>query len=392
MRSVAIVEAARTPFGRLGGRLRNYSAVELGSHAAQAVLQRSGISPDEVDETFFGTAMLAGGTSVAARQINFKIGLPDHTPSLTLDRACCSGMTSVALGTLKIRAEDCHIVLAGGIESCSNTPFLMRGIRGGKRLGDFDVEDPLQIRNPITGQSIAGVTGTQALKFGVDRKQQDEWALRSHQRYFEAYDKGLYQDEIIGLEDAVGELCNIDESPRRNSSLEKLAALSPVYGGPTVTAGNAPGLNDGATAVLLMAAEHARARQLPVMAEIISYAQMSGPLDSSVYMPGKAILEALKKASLSLDDLKRIEINEAFAAMPLVSTLHMAGGDIQSAERLREITNVNGGSVAIGHPTGASGARVIMALLRELQRAGGGYGAAAICGGYGQADAVILKV
>ena len=392
MRSVAIIEAARTPFGRLGGRLRNYSAVDLGSHAAQAVLQRSGLAPEEIDETFFGSAMLAAGTSVAARQINFKIGLPDHTPSLTLDRACCSGMTSVALGMMKIRAEECGVVLAGGIESCSNTPFLMRGVRSGKRLGDFDVEDPLQIRNPITGQSIAGVTGNQALKYGVDRAQQDEWALRSHQRYFEAYDKGVYQDEIISLQDAAGETCNIDESPRRNSSLEKLASLQPVYGGPTVTAGNAPGLNDGATAVLLMDGEAARQRSVPVMAEIISYSQMSGPLDSSVYMPGKAILEALKKAGLKIEDLKRIEINEAFAAMPLVSTLHMAQEDAATAARLREITNVNGGSVAIGHPTGASGSRVIMALVRELQRAGGGYGAAAICGGYGQADALILKV
>lgn len=392
MTTVAIVEALRTPFGRLGGKLKQYSAVELGSMAASAVLDRAGITPEEVGETIFGSAMLAAATSVAARQINFKIGLPDATPSLTIDRACCSAMTAIGLGASKIRAGDARIVLAGGIESCSQTPFLMRGTRFGKRLGDFLVEDPIQIRNPITQQSIAAVTGQQALKFGVDRQQQDEWAQRSHEKYFEAYDKGVYSEELTSITFENQEVMDIDESPRRNTTLEKLSSLRPVYDGPTVTAGNAPGLNDGAAVVGLMSVDEARGRNIDVLAQIVSYSQMSGALDSSVFLPGMAIMDALQKAGLRLEDLKRIEINEAFAAMPLVSTLRMADNDTPKAMRLRDITNVNGGSVAIGHPTGASGARVVMALARELKRLGGGYGAAAICGGYGQADALILKV
>ncbi len=392
MNTVSIVEAVRTPFGKLGGKLKQYSAVDLGGFVSTAVLERAGIRPDEVSESIFGSAMLAASTSVAARQINFKAGIPAATPSLTIDRACCSAMTTLGLGATKIRAGDASIVLAGGIESCSQTPFLMKGVRSGRKLGDFTVEDPLQVRNPINHQPIAGVTGEQALKFGVSREQQDAWAYRSHRTYFEAYEKGVYADEILPVATSNGELLAIDESPRRDSSIEKLAALPTVYGGPTVTAGNAPGLNDGATAVLLMASYAARQRDIEPLAEIVGYAQLSGHLDSSVYMPGHAIMIALEKAGIPLSELKRIEINEAFAAMPLVSTLHMAGGDVQRAEKLRTITNVNGGSVALGHPTGASGARVVMALARELRRLGGGYGAAAICGGYGQADAIILKV
>jgi acetyl-CoA C-acetyltransferase len=392
MHTVSIVEAIRTPFGKLGGKLKQYSAVELGGLATLAALQRSGIRPEEITESIFGSALLAASTSVAARQINFKAGIPADTPSLTLDRACCSAMTTIGLGATKIRAGEAEVILAGGIESCSQTPFLMRGVRAGRRLGDFTVEDPLQLRNPINQMPIAGVTGTQALKFGVSREQQDAWAYRSHMTYFAAHEKGVYADEIVPVDCGDGTTLAIDESPRRDASLERLAALPTVYGGPTVTAGNAPGLNDGAAAVLLMSGEAARARGLEPLGEIVSYAQLCGDLDSSVYMPGKAIMTALAKAGIPLSEIKRIEINEAFAAMPLVSTLHMANGDVQQAEKLRAITNVNGGSVALGHPTGASGARVVMALARELKRLGGGYGAAAICGGYGQADALILKV
>jgi acetyl-CoA C-acetyltransferase len=189
-----------------------------------------------------------------------------------------------------------------------------------------------------------------------------------------------------------GDMLAVDEAPRRQVSMEKLRSLPVAYGSPTVTAGNAPGLNDGATVTILMPPEEARRRSLAPLGEILAYAQTSGDLSSSVYMPGVAIQAALKKAGIALRDLKRIEINEAFAAMPLVSTKHLADGDQALLKSLREMTNVNGGSVALGHPTGASGARVVMALLRELRRLGGGYGAAAICGGYGQADAVIVKV
>lgn len=391
MASIAIVEAKRTPFGKFGGGLSGLSAVELGGLTANAVLAQSGIHATEIDETIFGTAILSASTMVAARQINFKIGAREETPSLTIDRACCSSMTAIGLAMSKIAAGDAKTVLAGGIESSSRTPFMLKDIRWGRRLGDFSVEDPMQFRNPITNKPLTVVTGEMALKHGVDRAQQDEWAFHSHTKYFQAFDKGLYSDELVVV-DGEDEPINMDESPRRKISLEKMRALPTVHGGPTVTAANAPGLNDGASAVLLMDMEAARQRGTRILGEICAYAQVAGSLESSVYMPGKAIALALRKANLTREHLTCIEINEAFAAMPLASLKTLADGDDATFERLKGMTNVNGGAVAIGHPPGASGARVVMALARELARRGGGYGAAAICGGFGQADAVIVKV
>ncbi len=249
----------------------------------------------------------------------------------------------------------------------------------------------MHVRNPITGLSLTVVTGTKALEHGVSRAEQDGWSYDSHRRYFQAYDKGVYEREILTVEFGGQEPLAGDEGPRRDTSLEKLAALPTAYGSPTVTAGNAPGLNDGASALILMSAAEAARRGIVPLAEVAAYAQLSGDLESSVYMPGHAILAAAKKAGVGLRDLKCIEINEAFAAMPLVSTKIMADGDAKVLARLRAMTNVNGGSVAIGHPPGASGARVAMAAARELRRRGGGYAAAGICGGFGQADALILK-
>lgn len=395
MSKVFVAEALRTPFGKFGGKLKKYSAVELGALASLAALERARLSPQDVDETFFGSAILAASTSVAARQVNFKVGIPADKPSLTVDRACCSSMTCIGLAAMRIRLDEADAVLAGGLESSSQTPFLMKKLRWGHRLGDFTVEDPMQFRNPINQVPITVVTGNAALAFGVSREEQDEWAFASHQKYFQAFDKGIYQDEILPVDigdDTEDGMLAMDEAPRRGVSLDKLRTLPTAYGSATVTAGNAPGLNDGAAVTLLMSAAGLERRDMPPLAEILSYAQVCGDLDSSVYMPGMAILAALKKAGLSMKDLKRIEINEAFAAMPLVSTKKMADGDPKLLQTLRSITNVNGGSVAIGHPTGASGARVVMALVRELRRLGGGIGGAAICGGYGQADAVIVKV
>lgn len=391
MSNVVILDAIRTPFGRFGGKLRELSAVELGALAAKAVLARGGIRPEELSETIFGTGILDASTAVPARQINFKVEIPATTPSLTIDRACCSSMTAIGLAAMKIRFGEASVVLAGGIESCSQTPFLMRGTRWGRRIGDFPVEDPMHVRNPITGLALTVVTGRKALEHGVPREEQDEWSCQSHRRYFAAHDAGVYEREILPLTLEGHGILAVDEGPRRETSLEKLAALPTVYGSPTVTAGNAPGLNDGASAVILMSQEEASRRGLTPLAEVVAYAQLAGDLESSVYMPGHAILAAAKKAGIGLRDLKCIEINEAFAAMPLVSTKIMAGGDATELARLRSMTNVNGGSVAIGHPPGASGARVAMAAVRELRRRGGGYAAAGICGGFGQADALILR-
>lgn len=394
MREVVVVSAARTPFGRFGGALKIFSAIDLGTIAVRSVIDRIKIEPGSIDQIFIGSA--ASTDSVMARQIQFRAGLPGDIPSLTLDRACCSSVTCVGLGFKDILTGEAGTVVAGGVESMSNTPLLLPDARWGRAVGDRTIVDPLVIRNPILKTPLAVTTGEKALEFGVGRSEQDQWALESHQKYFAAFESGKFADEIIPVEapakkgqDAV---LQIDESPRADTTLEKLGQLSTVYGSPTVTAGNAPGLNDGSSAVVLMSSEKQKETGLEALGTIVSYAQVSGDPDSSVYMPAYSIKKALQKATLKLSDLRRIEINEAFAAMPLVSTKVLSDGDSGLLERLRSITNVNGGAVAVGHPTGASGTRLIMTLIYELRRIGGGLGVAAICGGYGQSDAVVVKV
>lgn len=392
MTRIVMTAAVRTPFGRLGGGLRDLSAVELGAHAVREALAHAQVSGEEVSETYFGSAVLAGGTLVLARQVNIRAGLPASTPSLTIDRACCSSMTAMGLARARIAAGEAGIVVAGGAESCSRTPFLQHHARWGRRLGDFTVEDPLQFRNPINGQPLARVTGEVALAHGIDRVQQDDWAQRSHQRYFEAFDRGFFRAEVAPIAArGAAEPVTADESPRRGLARDKLSSLPVVYDSPTVTAGNAPGLNDGASAVVLMSEDEARRRSADVLCEVVRHVQIAGELDSSPYLPGQAIALLLQRQGLSLDEVHRIEINEAFAAMPLVSTRWLTE-DGPRLKRLREITNSNGGAVALGHPTGASGARLAMTLAMSLRERGGGWGVAAICGGFGNADAILLKV
>ena len=396
MKEVVIVSAARTPFGKFGGQLRNYSAVDLGTIAVKAVMKKIDIDPKEVDELIMGVAVLEGTASVAARQILFTAGLPPQTPSLTIDRACCSSTTSVAIAMRNIQAGETNVAIAGGMEAMSQTPLVARGIRWGIRLGGVMLEEPLFMRNPIADIPIAVGVGDVSLEYGISREEQDLWALGSHKKYFRAFEAGKYKDEISPLEipqkngDQI--IMSSDESPRRDTSIEQLRKLKPVYGGKTVTAGNAPGLNDGASALLLMSRETQEKMGFERLATIVSYANMAGDPLASPYMPAQAITKAVARAGVGMKDLKRIEINEAFAATPLVSTKVLSDGDTAIMEKLRSITNVNGGAVAIGHPTGASGARIVMTLAYELRRLGGGLGSAAICGGYGQSDALVIRV
>ena len=397
MKEVVIVSAARTPFGKFGGQLRYCSAVDLGTMAVRTVMKKIDFDPKEVDELVMGVAVLAGTASVASRQILFTAGLPPDTPSLTIDRACCSSTTSVAIAMRNILLGETGVAIAGGMEAMSQTPLVARGIRwDGVRLGGLMLEEPLFLRNPIVDIPLAVGVGEVSLQHGVSREEQDLWALGSHQKYFKAFDAGKFKEEISPVEipqkKGDPEIMSCDESPRNDTSIEKLGQLTPVYGGKTVTAGNAPGLNDGAAALLLMSRETQVKMGYKPLATIVSYANVAGDPLASPYMPAYSIAEALKKAEMSLKDMKRMEINEAFAAVPLVSTKVMGNGDAILTERLRSITNVNGGAVAIGHPTGASGVRLIMSLLYELRRLGGGLGAAAICGGYGQSDALIIRV
>jgi acetyl-CoA C-acetyltransferase len=396
MKEVPIVGAARTPFGKFGGLLKDFSAVDLATKAVKGVLERTPIKPEDVDELFLGVAVLAGTASVAARQVLFTAGLPPTTPSLTIDRACCSSMTCVGLAMRNLMAEEIHTAIAGGMEAMSQAPLVARGVRWGTRLGGVMLEEPLMMRNPILNLPLAVSVGDVSLQHGVDREAQDRWALRSHQKYFEALAAGKFVDEITPVEvsSKKGEktLMDRDESPRADTSLEKLKALPTVYGSKTVTAGNAPGLTDGAAALVLMSRHKQRELGLKPLATLLTYVNMAGDPASSPYLPALTLRKAFEKAGLKLTDLKRIEINEAFAATALVSTKVLSDGDREFLEQLRSITNVNGGAVAIGHPTGASGARLITTLIYELRRSGGGLGAAAICGGYGQSDAVIIRV
>ena len=396
MREVTVVSVARTPFGKFGGLLKNFSAIELGTEAVKAVLKRILLEPSVVDEVYLGVAVLAGTASVAARQVLISSGLPPSTPSLTIDRACCSSMTSVGLAMRNIRDGEIDTAVAGGMEAMSQTPLIARGIRWGVRLGGVTLEEPLFLRNPILNIPLAVGAAEVSLQYGVGREEQDQWALRSHRNYFSAFEAGNFLEEIAPVEiPSSGRpkaIMDRDESPRTDTTIEKLQALPTVYGSKTVTAGNAPGLNDGASALILMSREKQKDLGLKPLATLLTYVNMAGDPLASPYLPALAIQRAIEKAGRKLADLKRMEINEAFAATPLVSTKVLSDGDTNKMEHLRSITNVNGGAVAIGHPTGASGGRIILTLIQELRRLGGGLGAAAICGGYGQSDAVILEV
>ena len=396
MREVAVVSAVRTPFGKFGGLLKDFSAIDLGTKAVKAVIKKINFEPAMVDEVYMGVAVLAGTASVAARQILISSGLPAHTPSLTIDRACCSSMTCIGLAMRNIRDGEIGTAIAGGMEAMSQAPLIARGIRWGVRLGGVMLEEPLFLRNPILNIPLAVGAAEVALQYGVEREEQDQWALRSHQNYYAAFGARKFMEEIEPLEfsSPVGAMATMDrdESPRSDTSIEKLQALPTVYGSKTVTAGNAPGLNDGASALLLMSKEKRKEMDLKPLAALLAYVNMAGDPLASPYLPALSIRKALEKAGRKLSDLKRIEINEAFAATPLVSTKVLSDGDEKMLKHWRSITNVNGGAVAIGHPTGASGGRIIMTLIYELRRLGGGLGAAAICGGYGQSDAVVLQV
>ncbi|MCX2746844.1 thiolase family protein [Arthrobacter sp. MI7-26] len=387
---VWIVDGIRSPFGRFGGGLREVSVVDLARQTLQAVVQRTAWPVQDVSELNAGMAMIEGGLMVPARQYAMAAGFPETLPSLTVDRACCSGMTTVGLGWRAIQSG-ARSTIALGIESMSQTPRLLHETRWGSKRGDLTVEDLLMLRNPLAGGgSIARSAGEEAVNRGVGREEQDAWALQSHERYFKALADGYFDDEITPVSTPGGDL-RLDEQPRSDSSLEKLARLEPVYGGPTVTAGNAPGLNDGAVALILSGSAALADNGATPLAKVHSHLQIAGTPTSSVYLPGLAIARILQNAGLTPRDLDVIEINEAFAATAVVSIKTLADGDAGLEEQLAARTNMNGGAVAIGHATGASGARLVLTAARQLKRIGGRWAVAAICGGFGQTDAILIE-
>jgi acetyl-CoA C-acetyltransferase len=394
---VVIVSAVRTPFGKFGGVLKDVPGVELASHVIRESLMRVNCAPDRVDEVYMGTCVPAETgvlAPVVARQALLAAGLPEETVSVTLDRACCSSLTAVQMAWRSITLGEAEVALAVGAENLSRVPHVLPQLRWGARMGHVTVDEPLQMKYP-SYEPVSVDTGNIALDHGIGREDLDRWAYRSQQRYQQALEAGKVAAEVapMTIQTRKGPVTvSADEFPKPETTLERLAALPTVYGSPTVTAGNAPGLDAGATAIVLMSRQYAEQHGFPIMATVLGLASVAGDPRDIVTIPAKAIEKATGKLGMSVDDLNLIEINEAFAAMPLVSTQVMGGGDDARVEALRERTNVNGGAIAIGHPVGASGARILMTLIYELARRGGGHGAASICGGLGQGDCAIVKV
>jgi acetyl-CoA C-acetyltransferase len=400
---VVIVSALRTPFGRYGGSLRDIDYYDLGAIPIREVLKRVKVAPNTVSEVFWGvgdtSACKEVYTPVAARQTLIKAGLPHETASISFDMACVSAMHAIKLAAMEMKAGEIDCAIAGGATSFSREPLIVRNLRfNGFRLGDVKMEDPLlglgyKDFNPVSVDS-----DNIAIEHGVDRAEQDEWAARSHTKYGEAWKAGKFKDEIfpvsIPQEKGDPKILDIDEQYRAGSTVEGLAKLKTVYGTKTITAGNAPGLNDGASAILLMTRQKAAEMGLKPLATVIANVHFAMNASRMPEAPGYGMLMALKKAGLTLDDMKVMEINEAFACVPLVSLRILAGGDNEKKRlaELKEKTNVNGSAIAIGHPNTASGARVVMSLMYELQRRGGGYAIGSLCGGLAQSNSCIIKV
>jgi acetyl-CoA C-acetyltransferase len=399
---VAVMSAVRSPFGKFGGTLKDFTLPELGGIVVAEAVRRAEVDPAEVEELAIGVNLPGSDRSIA-RQVLIEAGVPPNRVAYTVDRACCSSMAATSLASRSIRLGDAKIAVSGGTENMSRVPYFLTAQRWGHSLGDVVLKDQLVIACPITGKPRAVQAGEEAVEYEITREEQDAWAVRSHQRYLEAREAGKFAEELmpIPVPQPRGEpiMFTEDESVRPGTSIEKLAALTTIYGSPTVTAGNAPGLNTGASAMVLMAPEEAARRGTKQLATLVGWAMASGHPDRIASIPAESARLVLEQLGMTFDDVDLIEINEAFAAVPLVSTLIMAGLDRERAEEIRGKTNVNGGAIAIGHPTGATGARLIMTLIYELRRrraaAGDGrpyHGLATICGGIGEAEAVVVRV
>jgi acetyl-CoA C-acetyltransferase len=400
---VVIVSALRTPFGRYGGSLQGFDFFDLGAIPMREVLKRVKLDPKLVGFVYWGV----GDTSVckdvytpvAARQTLIKAGLPHETGSISFDMACVSAMHAVKLACMEMKAGEIDVAIAGGATSFSRIPLIVRNLRlNGFRMGDVKMEDPCYMLGYKDFNPVSVDSDIIALQHGVERAEQDEWAARSHAKYGEAWKAGKFKDEIFPLsipqEKGDPKILDIDEQYRPSSTIESLSKLKTIYNTKTITAGNAPGLNDGASAILLMTRQKALELGLKPLATIVTSVHFAMNASRMPEAPGYGMQLALKKAGLTLDDMKIMEINEAFACVPLVSLRILAGGDNEKAKlaKLKEKTNVNGSAIAVGHPNTASGARIIMDLMYELQRTGGGYAIGSLCGGLAQSNSCIIKV
>ncbi len=391
MPSTVILSSARTPIGKLGGGLAAVGAPELGGVAIEAALERAEVEPDAVDHVVFGQVLQAGQGQIPSRQAQIKGGIPKEVSSETINKVCASGLRSALILDQAIRAGDVEVGVAGGMESMSGAPYLLPQARFGYRMGDAKAIDSMihdGLTNPFSGRHMAQEASEVAAELELTRADMDRWSLRSHERALAAIDEGRMADEVVPVTvkgrkgDTVVE---VDEGPRRDTSLERLAALPPIFSKDgSHTAGNAPGVNDGAGAMVVASDEWAEQNGKAALASILAHAQSADDYPYLARTPALAANKALEKAGLTAQDIDLWEINEAFASVTL-NSIHMLGID-------EETVNVNGGAVALGHPIGASGARILGALVHELRRRGGGLGCAAICSGGGQGDAVIVRV
>jgi acetyl-CoA C-acetyltransferase len=378
-----IVSAVRTPFGKLGGSLADKEATELGAIAIRAALERAGVANDEVEYVIMGQVLQGGAGQAPSRQASIGAGLPIEIGSDTINKVCASSIRAVEIADQMIRAGDHDVVVTGGMESMSNAPYVLKKARFGYRLGDGTLIDLMThdgLTSTFDNRHMVEQASFVSRELGISREDQDRWALRSHQRAVQAIDDGRFRDEIV----PVGEFA-VDEGPRRDTSYEKLSKLRPVMDPEgTTTAGNAPGVNDGAGALVVTSEEFARQRGLEVLATILSQAYVADDFAFLARTPAKAGAAALAKAGKKIDDVERVELNEAFSSVVVNSTKML---DVDP-----EKVNVNGGAVALGHPIGASGARILGTMIYELRRNRGGLGLAAICSGGGQGDALLIEV
>jgi len=397
MREVVIVSAARTPFGKFGGALKQLKAVELGGLAIKEALSRAGISGNQVDEVVMGMVVPAGQGQIPGRQASICGGIPHSVPVVTINKVCGSALKAMTLGAQIIKAGDADIVVTGGMESMSNIPYVLPDARWGARMNDTVIKDAMVVDGlwcPENDVHMAVIGGSVAGEYGVTREMQDAWAVRSQQRWAKGEVEGKFNQERfeINLPGKKGTVVKVekDEAPRTDTTIESLSKLPPLFvPNGTITAGNAPGTNDGASAIILMSREKARELNAPVLACIRSYAQVSAESRNIATVPGLSIQKLLDRCDISLKDIDLFEINEAFAAVPLVSCLGILGMDEKTMD---EKVNVNGGAVAVGHPIGATGARILMTLIYELRRQGKKNGIAAICSGMAQGDAVWVEI
>ena len=385
-----IVAGARTPIGKMSGALASFSAADLGGIAIAEALARAGVRPDEVEHVLMGQVLMAGQGQVPARQAAAKAGIPMSTPSVNINKVCLSGINTIYLANQMIAAGEADIVVAGGMESMTNAPYIASGARGGFRYGNTELADAI-IKDGLWCAFDACLMGLGTERYtsgNVTREQQDDFAVKSNERAANAIKEGRLAEEIVpvAIPQRKGDplLVETDEGVRPGTTMESLGGLKPAFDKDgTITAGNASQISDGASAVVLMSKKAAEARGVKPLGEFVSYGMVAGPDTSLLHQPSRAILKALDRAGMKVSDVDLFEINEAFAAVGIASMKDLGISD--------DVVNVNGGAISLGHPIGMSGNRITLTLLHELRRRGGGIGAAALCGGGGQGDAIVVR-